>query len=175
MKPAGLKHSEYGGPNRGGFTLWELLAAFAVLSVATSVFVSMFISSLDISRSARCQQTAAYLAEEEMSALLSVKPQLKIDWGTAKPGELVPLLSMTDGTPGPWACSAPTAMPNTPASLNREKALYQGFSWRAFAARPEAETGAIEVTVVVQWKERGRDRGFALTSAVPRYRLEGAA
>jgi hypothetical protein len=66
-------------------------------------------------------------------------------------------------------------MPNTPAALNREKAHYQGFSWRAYATRPVADDGAIEVTVVVSWQERGRDRSFALTSAVPRYRLEGAA
>lgn len=144
-----------------GFTLIEVLVALAVVSVAVTVFFSLFTASIGLSQSSRNESVAATLAEEQLLAVCQ-SPGL-YTWNLGDPGQLVEVVPTTDD-PGMRAFSAPSLaeMPKSDADL------YQGFSWRVFAKLPSQDAAYVEVTVAVDWNEAGRDKTFALTSTIAR-------
>ena len=165
--------------NRSGFTLVEVLASLVVLATATAIILSLLVSSLGVSEASRNRKVATALAEEKLVEL--TRSPASFVWpdsqalASGKLSEI--LLPGNDTVPLSWA--QPTAMPandsfNKP-SRNREENFYYRFDWSAYARDPGPNAGHVEVTVVVRWKHRGRDRMVSLTSALNRMSVEKAA
>lgn len=164
-----------------GFTLLEVIAALAVLSVAVYILVSLFLASLRVGEGARLSDTAAAIASEQMQSLIHAPASYAWPWpaGVASPAEDDAAADRddrsADGAVRPlsdpdndWhAVAAPAALPVLQSEHRREQTFHERFAWRAYA-RPlgDTEADALEVTVVVRWVHRGREQTFALTSGI---------
>jgi len=167
---------------RRGFTLIEILVALAVVATAATILVSLFGSSLALSRSNRSQLVAASLAEEQMDSILRNSSKYVWNLDGAEPGQLVEVVPVEPAKsegPGPTKPAVPAgrpfdrlvAAPIEPASNAREENFYGKFRWQAYAALPQPNSKHVDVTVVVRWKDAGRDRLVAFTSSAPRFSL----
>ena len=164
-----IKH----GKPESGFTLIEILTAFLVLSVATTVFIGLYTGSLSLAKSSQNHRVAALIAEESLSELQN-SPDAYVwpNFDGSPIGEFKPVTPLED-TGAVLAADLPSAMPNNERSHNRVRNLYQNFSWQTFARLPEKDANYVEVFVVVHWQHHGRPQQFYLTSAVPRSIGEG--
>jgi prepilin-type N-terminal cleavage/methylation domain-containing protein len=154
-------------PNAGGFTLIELLVALSVISVAVSVFVAMYIASLDLASTAHHRLIALNLAEEQLAAITSSPGHFvwKLPEDGAEETRFAVELTGEDPKAGNEG-GLPAAMPAEPSAFRRQDAEHEGFRWRAEAMlRPGG--GYYEVTVVVNWEDQARPQFLAITSAVP--------
>lgn len=165
-----------------GFTLIEVLVSLAVIATAATILVSLFGSSLALSRSNRSQLVAASLAEEQMDSILRNSSKYVWNLDGAEAGQLVevvPAESIQSEAPGATKPAVPAgrpfdrlvAAPTEPASNAREENFYGKFRWQAYAALPQPNSKHVDVTVVVRWKDAGRDKSVALTSSAPRFSL----
>ena len=167
---------------RRGFTLVEILVALAVMSVAVSVFLSLFTASLDLAQSNRNKTIAASLAEEQMAALLRAPNQYDWHLQKASSGELVEITAAASNGENDGRFTPPGVLPVLPQASTREEILYAKFSWHAYCRLPRADANYLEVTVAVRWSEEGRARVVTLTSSASRMlvastgrRAEGSA
>lgn len=173
---------------RSGFTLIEILVALAVVTTAATIFISLFGSSLTLSRFNRSQIVAASLAEEQLSAILRNSGDYIWKLDGAEPGQLVevvaadgegPAAASPAGSRGFNAAAPPSGrpfdslvvVPVEPAASDREENFYGKFRWQAYAALPQPNANHVDVTVVVRWKDAGREKSVALTSSAPRFAL----
>jgi len=163
---------------RGGFTLIEVLTAIIVMVVATSIFIQLFNFSVNLSDSSRARRVAAQLAEERLVDIQSFSGKYLAETVDDK-GSLVSFgdgetlaLSLRDETQLDLN-EPPLAMPTNQRAFNREKNLYEGFYWRAFAHRPSEDSGFYELVVLMQWDAAGRTKFFTLTSSIPRSLVGG--
>lgn len=160
-------HMPFPCPNVGGFTLIELLVALSVISVAVSVFVAMYIASLDLASTAHHRLIALNLAEEQLAAITSSPDHFvwKLPEDGAEETRFAVELTGEDPKAGNEG-GLPAAMPAEPSAFRRQDAEHEGFRWRAEAMlRPGG--GYYEVTVVVNWEDQARPQFLAITSAVP--------
>ena len=154
-----------------GFTLLEVLAALAVMSVAIYILISMFLASLQVGEGARLQASAAAIAKEQMQAL--VQAPHTFEWppfvGDGEAVEILPALEADE-----WHSTIlPDAMPAVAGSFARETTYHERFGWRAYARPLEDAPSVVEVSVVVKWTLGGRPQSFVLTSAMPRGSVPG--
>lgn len=154
--------------NRGGFTLIEVLVALGVMGIATGIFISLFTSSLDLSRKAAKETVAANIAESKLSMIVRHPDRMVWEFERRDSHGRIPLLVDLEDPPAGNRVDLPLAMPADESAHAREKNFYQDFRWSAFA---ENEQGAsyYVVSVVVRWEEAGRERSLALTSALPAF------
>ena len=160
-----------------GFTLLEIIFSLAILGVATTVIMSLFSHSLVLGTTSRNLSTASTLAEEQLNDIL--RNPSAYDWtglAGAAPGRFVhvKLVTPPEGKE-PYGFGPPTALPGDASSEKRERGFYSKFRWTARAKPPAADSRCVEVTVIVHWKQGQQTRSLALTSLLPRQRLEGAA
>ena len=168
---------------RRGFTLIEVLVALAVVATAATILVSLFGSSLVLSRTNRSQLVAASLAEEQMESILRNSSKYVWNLDGAEPGQLVEVVPAESAQAQPVSTllAAPATVgrpfdrlvvaPVEPASNAREENFYGKFRWQAYAALPQPNSKHVDVTVVVRWRDAGRDRLVAFTSSAPRFSL----
>lgn len=179
QQPSGMRRKAW-----RGFTLIELIVAIAVVSVATSVFLSLYFSSLGISNSARNHRVAAEVAQAEL-AFLQAHPEA-FDWAFPEsPDNARFAIERADEPPIGNPVDTPAVLPTDKNAKLRSENQYDQYSWSAFGKYPVIErdetsgeplrygTDYYEVTVVVAWEEKGRIEKLALTSAVPSDRVPG--
>jgi prepilin-type N-terminal cleavage/methylation domain-containing protein len=165
-----------------GFTLVEILVALAVVATAATILVSLFGSSLTLSRLNRSKLVAASLAEEQMDTILRNSSSYVWNLDGAEPGQLVEVVPLDRGQPEPSGAAkqgipagrsfdALVAVPVEPASSAREENFHGKFRWQAYASLPQPNSKHVDVTVVVRWQDGGRDKSVALTSSAPRFSL----
>ncbi|MBN4046709.1 prepilin-type N-terminal cleavage/methylation domain-containing protein [bacterium AH-315-P07] len=154
-----------------GFTLIEVLVSLFVISTATTIFMSMYFSSIGLAKSSTLYNVASQIAEEYMVEL-QVNPQ-QFSWPNfdGAIGELQAIEQRDIDLQ--LKVSEPTAMPTIPAAHHRESNLYSKFSWRASARLHEEDSNFVEVVVIVSWEHRQKPHIFYLTSTVPRSVGEG--
>lgn len=164
-----------GFPERGrrnGFTLLEMLVALAVLAVATGVIAALFNASLSLSANSRHQRIAAALAEEQLCAV--VQHPDRYSWPLAQAGSL----ELFEVRPAKAAAASPlqppSALPAVKSAAVRTNAEYGQFQCQVYGRLPAKTARHLEVTVVVRWTDEGREKAVALTSAIPRMRVEQA-
>lgn len=157
-----------------GFTLLEVLVALGVVSIAASIFVSLFTSSLFFSNLSRTHRVAAGLAEEQLAQ--AVRDPGRFAWddlATMEPGKPVKLKLRAGETDGPYPVEGPKALAMSKSVQAREENFYGVFTWQPFAVLPAADAPYLELIAVVRWKVEGKDYSLSLTSAVPRAQVEG--
>lgn len=161
-----------------GFTLIEVLVALAVVGTAATIFISLFGSSLVLSRLNRSRVVASSLAEGQLEEILENSSDYVWNLAGGEAGELVELIPAkgaqgdSDSAGSLGRSFGPlSVVPVDSSASKREEDFYAKFRWRAYAALPEPDAKHVNVTVVVRWRDSGRERSVALTSSAPRYAL----
>jgi prepilin-type N-terminal cleavage/methylation domain-containing protein len=162
-----------GSRRERGFTLIEILVAFAVLGIGISVFVTLFSSSLALAKNSRSQTVAVSLAEAQLHDILSNFAAYQWPAAAIKPETLVEMGLAGEQVPKPHSFSPPAVMPVGERADQRERAFYERFRWQAYVRLPHQDSDHVEVCVVVRWTEAGRDLSETLTTVAPRARLSG--
>lgn len=155
--------------DQSGFTLLELLAALAVIAVATSVFITLYSISVLLATTSRNEVIALQVAESHLNDILTYPEQ--IQW--PDPAQLAngePAIVLADAKE-----ELPTAMPTYKTAHDRVSATYYDISWQATVRLPRPDAPYAELTVIVKWFERQHGRALALTSAIPRPAEAGLA
>jgi prepilin-type N-terminal cleavage/methylation domain-containing protein len=161
--PGALSHRA----RQQGFTLMEVLAALAVMSVAITIIITLFFASVTLAKTNRSRRVAATLAQEQID-LLTRQPAL-FDWPALdRLGELEPIVAKS----GEASFLPPDAMPVVEDAAKRETSFYEAFTWEAFANLPSADAKHVELSVVVRWAPSGPGGSLVLTTAMPRARVE---
>lgn len=162
---------------RSGFTLIELLTAIAVLGIAGTIFVSLFVGSLNLADTSRGFRLASQLAEEQL-AIAERLPE-RFNWPdyTDKTGEFLPLI-LVDGEEIVNRVSEPATMPSRPRPYRTTQALYGDYTWQAFARLPESGANHIEVLIEITWSDAAKSSGggirqYAISTLLPRAGREG--
>ncbi|MDQ1257057.1 MAG: Prepilin-type N-terminal cleavage/methylation protein [Candidatus Hydrogenedentes bacterium] len=156
-----------------GFTLIEVVAALAVLSVATIIFLSMFVSSMELAQANRNRKAAADLAQDRLNDL-RINAH-RYTWPSFDGANADPLPVALDAAQAEGERKIPATMPVDQISNRREKFFYEAFSWEALARLPKPDAAYIEATVLVRWYERGRSQVLALTTCLPRPAAGGSS
>lgn len=170
-----LSHRANPRGGRAGFTLLELLTAMAVLGVAATIFFRLFSTSVTLAGNSESHEIAANLAQEYMTQIQATPERFVWpSYDDAPVGELIPVTPVVGGAIEEKAIEPPNTAPTRRRAYNRNRNLYHGFVWEAFARLPSADAHYVEVIVEITWvNERGRAGRFPLTSAVPRSGREG--
>lgn len=160
--------------NASGFTLFEVLAALAVLGIATGIFASLFIASMNLGHLNQSRTIAASLAEEQL-VLIRNHPQgfTWPDFNALAAGEFGPVTPADPAGTALSAADAPAAMPTDKTAFQRDENFYAQFACGSYARIPDADAGYVEIAAVIYWTEKGRPQSITLTSALPRTILEG--
>lgn len=162
-------------PNSSGFTLFEVLAALAVLGIASGIFASLFIASMNLGHMNQSQSIAASHAGEQVVLLRNYPEEFTWpDFNALEPGAFGPVTPKDPTGDATSATDPPSVMPIEPRAFERERNFYDLFSWQAFARVPSPDAAYVEVASVVHWLEKGKPQSFTLTSAVPRAIVEEA-
>lgn len=158
---------------RPGFSMMELLVALSVISVAVTVFVRLYSSSIDLAQTARNRTVAALLAEEELGAILRHPENFQWRFPPQPDGDLFSVQLGDDDPRAGNAFPLPTAMPVDASAYRRQENVYDQFRWKAYGRLPTVNATYYEITVAVHWREGGRPRMLALTSSLPRIQIDG--
>ena len=163
-------------PNDSGFTLLEVLAALAVLGIASGIFASLFIASMNLGHLNQSRSIATSLAEEQL-ILIRDNPK-GFSWpklSTLEVGQFGPVTLADPTGTGLASTDPPETMPFELPAFQRERNFYAQFSWEAHARLPQQDAGYVEIVVAIRWLEKGKPQSVTLTSAVPRSLVEGAS
>lgn len=155
--------------DRRGFTLLEIVVALAVMAVAVSILVALYQASSVFAAQNEETRKAVSLAEEHLTDIL-LNPAAYV-WPALTPGKAMEIHS----TAGEQRVEPPKSLPPDKTAGLRERSAYEIYAWRAFARLPEENAPYIELTVVIEWQSRGRNRDFALTTFAPKPSSGGAA
>lgn len=156
--------SRGGNEQAAGFTLIEMLVALAVLSVATSVFITLFSECVALGNLDRSRQIGSAIAEQRL-AEVAIDPSA-YTWPSADTlaSELVPLEFTGELSP-----QIPATLPTLSQMNDRERTFYGRFTSQLYVRKSDAAPGLCEVTAVVRWQNEGKDRSLSLVTlmAVP--------
>jgi len=161
--------------HRRGFSLVELIVALGVISVAGTVFLSMYGSSVRLAKTARDRTVATQLAEEQMGDILRSPERYLWHVPVAPEGQRFPVTAGPDDPKAGVPCEAPKAMPTMETPHRRESVVYDQFRWRAEGRLPDPNAAYYEVTVSIHWTDAGRPQMLSITSCVPRARVRPVA
>jgi len=159
------------GGSRAGFTLIEMLVALSVVGVATTIFMTMYMRSMDLGKLSRNREVALSLAESQLG-LLVLNPKSYV-WDTGAPNaDGLFRIRVNEGDPRVGLPAEPPAvMPFDKAARAHQQAVYDQFRWRAFG-KLGPQGLFYEVFVDVYWQQQGRQRHITLTGAVGRGQVE---
>ena len=157
-----------------GFTLLELLAALAVLGIASTIFLRLFTSSNSLAASSLSHEVALNIAEEYLTEV-QTRPENFVwpDYDETPPGEPQTIQPVENGAVEETFAQPPSTMPNLRRAYDRDRNLYSDFTWKIFAISPQDAAQYIELIVEVSWTDAGRLRRFTMSSMVPRNIGEG--
>ena len=143
-----------------GFTLMEVIVALAVVGIAATIGVSMFVQSYSLGTDVRDRRIAYGIAESILTEIQ--RTPAAFEWPAANE-QLQPVTKKDTG-----AKVAPPAVHATyPAANTRVEAQYDKFAWHAYVKQP-ADIKSCELTAVVSWLSDGRTRSVTLTVLAPR-------
>jgi prepilin-type N-terminal cleavage/methylation domain-containing protein len=149
-----------------GFTLIEILVALMVMSIAISIYVSLYSTSLDFASAARSELAAKRVAAEYLHELRTRADNFQWPAADAQPGGLYELKAR--GTEAPIHPDPPTVQATTQRASERDRTFYKEFSWRAFASVPADGANYYTVVVEVSWLDDQRLKYLTLSSCVPK-------
>lgn len=159
------------GASRAGFTLIEMLVALAVIGVASTVFLTMYFSSMDLGKLSRNREVALSIAEGQLELLMMNPGDYQWERDLASPDGLFRIRRNADDPPAGLVAEPPTVLPFDKAARAHQQTIYDSFRWRAFG-KLGPKGLCYEVFVDVYWEQRGRDRHITMTGAVGRGQVE---
>lgn len=152
-----------------GFTLLELLTALAVISIAATIFLRLFASSNSLAAASLSHEVAVNFAEEYLTTI-QANPERFVwpDYDDAPIGDAHALKPIENGAIEENFSHLPKAMPTTRRAYNRDRNLYNDFTWEAFALLPHEGAQYVQLIVEISWMDEGKLRRFSLGSTAPR-------
>jgi len=159
------------GESRAGFTLIEMLVALAVISVASTVFMTMYFSSMNLGKLSRNREVALSIAKGQLDLLMMNPASYQWDRENANADGLFRIRRTPDDPKAGLPAELPTVLPFDKAARQHQTVVYGEFRWRAFG-KLSASGLFYEVFVDVYWEQEGRDRHITLTGAVGRGQAE---
>lgn len=153
-----------GGSRATGFTLIEILVALAVLSVATTVIMSLFSSSVSLGQRDRSRRAAYSLAEQRLSSVAI--NSAAYEWPDAEMLSSGELIEIPVSAEDRLTSNLPTTLPIYPTAHEREQNFHERFTTNVYV-RAAGVAGVYEVTAVVRWQQDGRDQSISLTTTIP--------
>jgi len=152
-----------------GFTLLEMLMGLAVISVASAVFLSFYISSVDMSRKAVSRTVASGLAQDQLEAMVQDPGRFFWDFEERQEDGLFPVRQEPGDPVVGNRFTLPAAMPLDQRAHRAQSSFYGRYRWLAFGRLAEPDATHYELSVLVHWVEAGRPDSLVLTASVPRF------
>lgn len=161
------------GASRAGFTLIEMLVALSVVGIASTLFLKMYTTSMDLGKLSRNREVALDAAESQLNLLIMNPADYQWDTAAANPEGLFRIRRDDSDPRAGWPIDVPAVMPFDKTARAHQQTVYDQFRWRAFGKL--APQGLYyEVFVDVYWEQQGRQRHLTLTGAVARGRVDAA-
>lgn len=157
--------------SRAGFTLIELLVALSVVSVATTIFMKMYMTSMDLAKLSRNREVATSIAQEQLNLLVMDPASYAWDLERANEDGLFRIRKNVDDPRAGLQARPPSVLPLDRRAREHQEIVYDQFRWRAFG-KLGARGLYYEVYVDVYWDQGGRERYMTLTGAVARSEAE---
>ena len=158
--------------SRAGFTLIELIVSLFVISVATTIFMHLYATSMDLGKLSRNRQIAVSIAEEQLGLLMR-NPESFV-WDDKDNPDAAGLFRVRANADDPRAGVEATLLTSTlpdERAFQRESTVFSQFRWKA-VGKLGARDQFYEVTVDVSWVQSGKNESITLTGAVPRGKIE---
>jgi len=172
-KSAPNRHLRTWSHRNSGFTLVEMITAFFVLSVATSVFIGLYSASLSLSKSSASNTLAGQLAQEYLTELeTNPKQFVWPNFDDAEIGTLLPVKPANNENPI-HTVALPSTMPSNEAAYEKIRNQYKQFTWDANVRLADENASHVELVVSIRWEHKGHAQVVYLTSALPRSIGEG--
>lgn len=157
--------------SRAGFTLIELIVSLFVISVATTIFMKLYATSMDLGKLSRNRQIATSIAEEQLGLIMKDPARYVWEKDTADDAGFFRVRASADDPRAGVEATLPTSTLPDERAFQRETTVYNQFRWSAFGHL--GTRGLVyEVTVDVSWEQAGKRESVALTGAVSRGKIE---
>jgi len=162
------------GPHgdRRGFTLIELIVALTVISVATTIYVKLYLTCTDLGNLVQHRELAASIAEGQLAQMVTDPGGFVWEFGEINEQGFFRIRRTADDPRVGLQLSLPGALLPYEASYNHQKTVYEKFRWTAFGRLPDPSSGHVEIAVNVQWRLKGKVENVALTSAIHRSKAD---
>lgn len=157
---------------RAGFTLVEVIVALTIISVALSVFIALFISAVRLAAESRDNTIASEVAEAYLSMLSTHPDAFHWQMDTCNEHGLFEITCEPNSPLSSSMSLQPTTVLATRNAQERIISLYNKFHCKAWGRLSSPDAASYEITVSVSWFTQGRQRLFALTSSIPRYKAD---
>lgn len=156
---------------RAGFTLIELIVSLFVISVATTIFMHLYATSMDLGKLSRNRQIAVSIAEEQLGLLMQNPERFVWDKDNPDAAGLFRVRASADDPRAGVEAQLPSSTLPDEGAYQRETTVFDQFRWKA-VGKLGARGLFYEVTVDVSWVQSGKNESVTLTGAVPRGKVE---
>ncbi len=156
---------------RAGFTLIELIVSLFVISVATTIFMHLYATSMDLGKLSRNRQIAVSIAEEQLGLLMRNPESFVWDKDNPDAAGLFRVRANADDPRAGVEAKLPSSTLPDESAYQRETTVFDQFRWKA-VGKLGARGLFYEVTVDVSWVQSGKNESVTLTGAVPRGKVE---
>lgn len=156
---------------RAGFTLIELIVSLLVISVATTIFMHLYASSIDLGKLSRNRSVAVAIAEEQLGLMMREPGLFVWDYGNPNAEGYFRIRAEENDPRAGVVAALPKATIPEDAAFKRESVVFDQFRWKAIG-KLGARGLFHEVTVAVHWTQAGKGESITMTGAVPRGRVE---
>ena len=157
--------------SRAGFTLIELIVSLFVISVATTIFMHLYATSIDLGKLSRNRSIAVGLAEEQLGLVMREPGTFVWDYANPDSAGYFRIREAEDDPRAGVVPPLPKATLPADSAFKRESVVFDQFRWKSIG-KLGARGLFYEVTVDVHWEQAGRVQSITMTGAVPRGRVE---
>lgn len=115
---------------RAGFTLIELIVSLFVISVATTIFMHLYATSMDLGKLSRNRQIAVSIAEEQLGLLMR-NPELRLGQRQPRRGWSLRVRANADDPRAGVEAKLPSSTLPDESAYQRETTVFDQFRWKA--------------------------------------------
>ena len=157
--------------SRAGFTLIELIVALFVISVATTIFMHLYATSIDLGKLSRNRTVAVAIAEEQLGLIMREPGNFAWDQANPDAAGYFRIRATTDDPRAGVEAVLPKATLPDESAFTRETNVFSQFRWKAIG---KLGTRGLfyEVTTDVHWEQAGKPQSITISGVVPRGRVE---
>ncbi|MGI6138045.1 MAG: type II secretion system protein [Candidatus Hydrogenedentes bacterium] len=156
---------------KSGFTLVEIIVALSIVSLAFSIFISLFLIAVRLAAEERDNSIAMEVGENVLNLLVTCPDSFS--WENERTNDLglFPIVPDNSGVLRSKIPPVPTADLVSRHAHERNLGLYNKFNCSVWGRLLSKDAASYEVTVTVSWRSQGRAHECALTSAVGAHRI----
>lgn len=157
--------------SRAGFTLIELIVSLFVISVATTIFMHLYATSIDFGKLSRNRTVAIAIAEEQLGLMMREPGNFVWDSANTDSAGFFRVRATADDPRAGVEAPLPKATLPDETAYRRESVVFGQFRWKAIAKLGGMDNFYV-VTVDVHWEQAGKAQSITISGVVPRGRVE---